>query len=160
MKRLIITRHGKSKWTDYDYDWQRELTSKGKKNNKKLGKYFKDNGIIPDLIVSSFATRALDTAKIIAKEVGYKKKDIQIRKEIYHAEIDTMLDIIYSLDNEADTVFLFGHNPTFTFLINYFAEEKINHLNTSGSFGVQIKTNKWEKIEGAKKKDLFFVVPR
>jgi phosphohistidine phosphatase len=160
MKRLVITRHGKSKWTDYDYDWQRELTSKGRKRNKMLGKYLKENDIIPDLIVSSFAYRALNTAKIIAKEVGYDKKKINIRKEIYHADIEMMLNLIYSLDNDADTVFLFGHNPTFTFLVNYFAKEKISHLQTTGSFGVSFKTKKWEKIETAERKDLFLVVPR
>ena len=160
MKRLVITRHGKSSWDNYDFDYQRELTKKGEKRNILLGKYLKQKNITPDLIISSHARRALDTAKIVAKELSYNSEKIEINKEIYGAFEDEMLNIVYAIDNKYDTVFLFGHNPTFTDLVNYFKEEHISHLRTTGSFGVEFDIDKWEDIEGAKKKDLFFIVPR
>ena len=160
MKTLVITRHGKSSWDDYNYDWERKLTEKGKRNARQLGKFLKEKGIVPDLIVSSFATRALDTAKIVAEETGYNMDDIDVRKEIYHNDLDGMLDLIYGLDNGYDTVFLFGHNPTFTDLVNHFAQNKIEHLRTAGSFGVRFDTNNWEEVETAPSEDVFFIVPR
>jgi phosphohistidine phosphatase len=160
MKRLIITRHGKSSWDDYDFDYQRKLTKKGEKRNVLLGKYLKEKELIPDLIISSHATRALDTAKIVAKELDYDIANIKIDKSIYGGFEDDVLNIIYALDNQYDTVFLFGHNPTFTDLVNYFKAEAIPHLRTSGSFGVEFDTDKWEDIERADRKELFFVVPR
>ncbi len=160
MKKLIITRHGKAAWSDYEHDYQRKLTKKGEKRNALLGDFLKERQVFPDLIISSHARRALDTAKIVAAKLDYTLDKIQIDESIYGAYLDTLLNIIYAIDNQYDTVFLFGHNPTFTNLVNYFKAEKIPHLRTSGSYGVAFDVDRWEDIEHAHRQDLFFVVPR
>ncbi len=160
MKKLIITRHGKSDWSDYEYDYQRKLTKKGKMRNALLGDFLRERQLFPDLMISSHATRALDTAKILASKLDYNPEDIRIDRNIYGAYLDTLLNIIYAIDNKYDTVYLFGHNPTFTQLVNYFKAEKIQHLRTSGSYGVSFDIDRWEDIEHADRKDLFFIVPR
>lgn len=54
------------------------LTEKGKQQAKEAGKEAKTLKI--DVIVSSPMRRTLDTAKIIAKEIGYPVKSIHVNK--------------------------------------------------------------------------------
>ena len=45
---------------------------------------------------------------------------------------------------------LFGHNPTFTNLANYFIEDKIDNLPTSGYVSVDFETDNWNEIANCK----------
>ena len=69
LKTLLLLRHAKSSWeklnniTDHD----RSLNKRGKKDAPKMGKVIKELDIVPDLIISSSAKRAMDTAKLIAE---------------------------------------------------------------------------------------------
>ena len=69
MKTLYIVRHAKSSWDHPGLgDDQRPLLEKGKKRTKYVVDYFLENNCRPDLIISSHAVRAFETAKIIAAE--------------------------------------------------------------------------------------------
>ena len=48
----------------------------------------------PDLILSSPAVRALTTAEIMAREMGYKRKAIIVDERIYAAEPEALLAVI------------------------------------------------------------------
>jgi phosphohistidine phosphatase len=161
MKTLYFIRHAKSSW-DYPElsDEERPLIEKGIKKTKKIGNYLSANHINADVIISSHACRALDTAKIIAKKLNYPEDKIIIEKKIYGSGIDRLFDIIFGISNEYDTAFLFGHNPTFTNIANYFLEEKIDNLPTSGLFCVQFDTNEWNAIINAPRLKNYIIRPK
>ena len=59
MKELLILRHAKSSWKDPSLDdHDRPLNKRGKKASKRMGQLLADEGIVPDLILSSTARRA------------------------------------------------------------------------------------------------------
>ncbi len=70
MKHLFIIRHGKASQQMMP-DIKRPLIEKGIKRTTKRAKSLKDLGIKPDLIVSSPAVRAFQTAEIFAKILDY-----------------------------------------------------------------------------------------
>ncbi|MCI0495238.1 histidine phosphatase family protein [candidate division KSB1 bacterium] len=76
MKRLILIRHAKSSWGDPGLsDLDRPLNNRGNQDAPFMGKRLKkEHNVKPDLILSSPAKRAIGTARIIAKAIGYPGK--------------------------------------------------------------------------------------
>nr|MBP6155012.1 histidine phosphatase family protein [Chitinophagales bacterium] len=67
MKYLTIIRHAKSSWEHPDLDdFVRPLNDRGQTAIPLIGNYLQQQQIYPDLIISSPATRAIETAKGIA----------------------------------------------------------------------------------------------
>jgi len=111
MKKLFIIRHAKSDWDNSALDdFDRPLNKRGEKNAPMMGELLSKKGITPDLIISSPALRAISTAELIAKEVGYTKT-ITPNQYIYEAYVTALQEIVQYLYDTHDTVFLVGHNP-------------------------------------------------
>lgn len=160
MKTLYIVRHAKSSWEFNVQDDERSLLSKGIKRTHKIGKYLKEKQTSVDLILSSYAVRAFETAKIIASAIDYPEENIIIVDNLYHATTDRLYDELYGLDNDVKSVMIFGHNPTFTSFANHFLEQEIDWLPTSGLVAVNFLTDHWTEISSAKHQELFAVFPK
>ncbi len=146
MKTLYLVRHAKSSWDDPTLaDKARPLDARGKRDAPKVGKRLAKAGVKPDLILSSSAKRALTTARIIAKELGYKRKSIVVDDRLYAAEADVVLDVIQRLDNEAGCVMLFGHNPELTELAHRLSG-KITRMPTCAVAEFTFDVNSWSRI--------------
>lgn len=108
-RRLILIRHAKSGWNDiYADDHARTLTDRGKAASVAIGGWIADNGYIPDLILTSDATRALLTTALLKKGIGTAVQTEEISM-LYHADPDTIRDI--ASKQVAATVAIVGHNP-------------------------------------------------
>ncbi len=101
---------------------------------------------IPDVILSSTAKRARQTAELFAEELGYPKDKILFTGMLYHASDDEVLSELYGLNNETDSVMVVAHNPGLTDLVNNFTKDFIYNLPTSAVAKVVFHTDKWEKI--------------
>jgi phosphohistidine phosphatase len=161
MKTLYFIRHAKSSW-DYPQlsDDERPLTDSGIKRTKKLGIYLNEKEVLPELIISSHANRAFHTAQIIAKKINFPVKNIKVERSIYSSGIDNIFSVIYGISDDYNSVMLFGHNPTFTNLANYFLNDKIENLPTSGFVCVEFETEHWNEIVNSKIKDSYVVFPK
>lgn len=161
MKRLIIVRHGKSSWGNLELsDHDRFLLPVGINRTQKIAKFLSQKGVIPDLIISSSAVRAVSTAQLIASEIGYDSDKIICNKGLYLADEDEIYDELFAIDNDIDSVMVFGHNPGFTYLANYFVNPQIENLPTSGVVCVDFNTDKWERIPKSQFKVQFVVTPK
>ena len=69
-----------------------------------MGKRLAKRAVKPELIVSSPAVRALATAKIIARKLDYKLKEIVVDDRLYPGDADKLLTVIHRLDNELKRV--------------------------------------------------------
>jgi len=73
MKTLLILRHAKSSWKNPGLaDHNRPLNKRGKRDAPRVGRLLRDKNLTPDLILSSTAKRALDTAEAAAESSGYE----------------------------------------------------------------------------------------
>lgn len=154
-------RHGKSSWDDFNVlDHDRVLLPVGIKKTNKIAEFLKSKNIKPDIILSSTATRAHETSKIVAAKLGYAEGNIKTSKNIYHAGSDDIFDELFALNDSIDSVMIFGHNPTFTDFVNYFKKPEIYNLPTSGVAAISFKTDKWEDIPNSKSKVEFIVTPK
>ena len=161
MKTLFIIRHAKSSWDHPGLpDYERPLLESGKTRTKKIIDYLIDQHVKTDLIMSSHATRAKETALMIAEGLKYPIDKIRIAEEIYNGNVDDAIYLLFGLSNETETVMIVGHNPTFTSLANLFLHEPIDWLPTSGVVCIEFKTEKWGNIIQAKKRTKFVISPK
>lgn len=146
MKTLFLIRHAKSSWDDPSLpDHERPLNDRGKRDAPMMGERLAERGVTADLIISSPAVRALTTAEIIAKKIGYKRKNIVVDARIYGARPDTLLYVIQELDDAYARVMLFGHNPELTELAHRFSAD-IQDMPTCAVAEFTFDTAHWAEV--------------
>ncbi len=160
MREVYVIRHGKSSWDIPEWtDLERPLRKKGKKRTAKVAKYLKKKGIKPQLILTSPAKRAKQTAKILREVLG-EKIPIRTEKILYTGDEDDLETLLYGLDDDIQRVFIVGHNPDLTDWVNKYKDEKIYNLPTSGVFGVGFYAKKWNDLPWASWQELLYVEPK
>ncbi len=120
-KELLILRHGKSDWNTHSSDFNRPLNKRGNRNVHQMGEWLKQQNLVPDLIISSPAVRALTSAKIIAEAIGVNEKFIQTEQSIYEASVSDLQQILSQIPNTINRLLLVGHNPSFEYLVHQLA---------------------------------------
>lgn len=144
MKQLILFRHGKSSWDDPGKaDADRPLLEKGVRRTIRAAQALKQRGIVPDLLISSHALRALRTAEIAAEVFGIPGEHIVLNEMLYHASVDRIWDVISSLPPDKQSVILFGHNPGFTEFANRSGLYRTDWIPTSGVVGGTFHCQHW-----------------
>lgn len=160
-KNLVIIRHGKSTWEYTSIsDIDRPLKEIGISNTINVARELKARKIFPDYIISSPANRALHTAFITARELGFAEANILINPNIYGEDESKIREIIESTDDKYSSLFIFGHNPVFTLLPNLFLKQKIDNLPTSGAAVFEFNTDKWTEISKSLVKKEFCLFPK
>jgi phosphohistidine phosphatase len=128
MKTLLILRHAKSSWGDASLpDHDRPLNKRGKRAAPRVGQMLREKDLVPDLILTSTARRARETAESVADESGYGGV-IEVCADFYPG---TPLDYIWILRNLPDEqaeqllhcIMVVGHNPGFEELLATLTDE-------------------------------------
>lgn len=160
-KTLYLIRHAKSSWDDPSLrDHDRPLNKRGKRDAPFMAKKLKEKNIIPDLIISSTAERAIEFANILAEELDYKKKNIKAEKDMYMAGESEMLKILQDVDDRYKTVFMIGHNPYITSFAGRMSGHAVDNIPTSGVFGISFDVDKWSDIKIGKGSFISFDYPK
>jgi len=158
-KQLLLVRHGKSDWGNLDLkDFDRPLNKRGKENAPEMAERLVQRGFKFDLIVSSPAKRAKSTAKFFAE--AYQVDDIQYEESIYEANTTALLKVINGLDDSADTVIMFGHNPGFTDLANELSDADIYNIPTAGMVLMSFPFDSWKMVSRGTGELVFFDYPK
>jgi phosphohistidine phosphatase len=110
-KELLILRHGKSDWDATTDDFDRPLVERGKRGAELLGVWVEQQNLCPDFILSSPATRAIETARRFCKAMGFNERHIYQDARIYEANGATLKAILNECPSQAQRVLLVGHNP-------------------------------------------------
>ena len=114
-------RHAESS-SDYRglIDHDRPLNARGLSDARRVADALAERGWLPQLVLVSSSTRTLETLEGMAPRIGGAKTDI--RPEIYHAGISTLLIQLEDMLGEGTTMIL-GHNPGSEVLINHLTGE-------------------------------------
>lgn len=148
MKILTIVRHAKSSWSDSSLsDDKRPLNRRGERDAPEMGRRIQEHGIRPSLIVSSPATRAWTTAKVIAHAINYPREFLQKEERLYLASLDEILDVVVAQDNGFNNLMVVGHNPGLTDFANFLVPGLTGNLPTAGVVSVQIDRDDWSLYE-------------
>jgi phosphohistidine phosphatase len=145
MKTLLILRHAKSSWKFPDLtDHDRPLNRRGKRDAPRMGRTLKERKLVPDLVISSTATRAMDTASAVAKNSGYKGKRIKF-ESLYAAEPAAYLAVLREVADNYHRVLIVGHNPGVEELIEMLTGE-IHIIPTCTLAQIEFDIEKWSTV--------------
>tara|TARA_Y100000748_G_C15248760_1_gene392023 strand:+ start:129 stop:617 length:489 start_codon:yes stop_codon:yes gene_type:complete len=149
MLSIIIFRHGKSDWDAiYDKDHNRPLSKRGIKAAKKMGNYLKQINQIPDVVISSSAIRAKNTAEL-AMNSGDWKSIFYIEPRIYGGSSEELLSIVQKINKKIKTVCLVGHEPicsSFISLCTFHSQR----FTTASMAKIDFKFKEWSEINFGK----------
>lgn len=111
MKRLLLLRHAKSSWDDESLDdHERPLIERGVQAAKRVGQHLVERQITIDLMVSSTAKRAAETAQLLRGELPLPPL-VEHDKGLYLCGTTAMLAHIRRLPDDAGTAMIIAHNP-------------------------------------------------
>ena len=148
MKTLLLLRHAKSSWKQPElHDHDRPLNKRGKKEAPIVGRYLKDNDLVPDLILSSTARRAHDTAQAVVDESGFSGQ-IDLYQDLYLSDTSCYLDILRYLPDDASRVLVVGHNPDLEELLTLLTDVT-EHLATATLAQVDLPITSWQELSEA-----------
>jgi phosphohistidine phosphatase len=109
-KQLLILRHAKAVNNDGTMgDHDRPLSPVGKNACRTIGTYMQKEGLLPEALYSSTASRAKETADLILPYLG--NPPLETSKTLYLASAGELLAHINRLDNGLTSAMFVGHNP-------------------------------------------------
>ena len=107
---LLLLRHAKSDWSVDGDDFSRPLKKRGRRAAKQVGRWLCEHGLIPDVILSSPAIRALATAQRVCRQLDINNSAIVCDLRIYEATAQTLLAVLKT-GCHGQRMLLVGHNP-------------------------------------------------
>ena len=128
-------------------DVDRSLKGRGVRDAYNTAEWLAEQGDIPEILISSPATRALHTALIFARRLNIPFSDIAIEESIYGADVDSLRQLVASISDEYASAMIFGHNPTITHFVNYCIEHHIDHVPTTGVACLKFDITSWAQID-------------
>lgn len=107
MKSLTLYRHAKTERdSDTGRDFDRKLNERGRRDAVRMGEEIRGLGLAYDLILSSPAKRAAETAKLAGLPAQFDER-------IYDASAGELLLLAQEADGRIQRFMLVGHNPGF-----------------------------------------------
>jgi len=118
-RRLMLLRHAKSDWPDVS-DHARPLAKRGRHDAPAVGRWLRERGYLPDVVVCSTARRARQTWELVAPELG-GSPSVTFEPRAYDASALTLLYLAQELPSQYRAALLIGHNPAISDLANSLA---------------------------------------
>ncbi|MCI0489001.1 MAG: histidine phosphatase family protein [Blastocatellia bacterium] len=159
MKTLMLLRHAKSSWDDPSLrDFERPLAPRGGKAAPRMGKALAESGPLPDLVISSPATRARQTAELFIGSAGISLSP-QFDDRIYAASSAELMKVVRAIPDASDCALLIGHNPGFEDLVARLTGS-FERMPTAALACIEFPVDRWEDIEDGEGKLNWLLTPK
>ncbi len=164
MKTIYLVRHATAdKGKPKSPDRKRALSKKGRKEAVKMAKKLEKNGMLPDLLISSPAKRAIQTARVFAKAIKYPKDKIILNKTLYEADNassnEALLQDVRSMDDQYQSVMVFGHDPALKEFAHYLRRDFTQALRGCAVVRFDFHNISWSKVAAGRGIFKFFDYP-
>lgn len=124
MRTLMLLRHAKSSWARDDLpDHERPLNKRGRRAAPAIGRFIRDQDLIPELVVSSTACRARETAEAVTTASKFSG-ELALDDGLYLAPAGELLSRAQSLPDTISRAMLVAHNPGMEDLVRILSGER------------------------------------
>jgi len=147
MKSITIIRHAESSGSSLGVltDFDRPLNIRGLSDAKLMGSVLLNKKINLDIIISSSANRAINTAKIIANQIQIDTNILEHEK-IYKSSSKELFNIIAELDDNINSAAFVGHNPTLHILSEKLSAKRFIEFPTCSIVKINFNIKSWVDI--------------
>ena len=123
-RTLILLRHAKSDWrSGAAGDHERPLNARGERAAAVVGVYLNQEGLAPDLVLTSTAIRARTTAELVLFH-GRLPGSLRAERALYMADPEQILAVIRATGERHQRVLLVAHNPGLEDLVRQLAANR------------------------------------
>lgn len=145
MKTVLLMRHAKSSWDNaFLSDFERPLNKRGRGDAPRMGTLLRAEGLTPALIIASRAVRATQTAEEVAYASGYEG-ELQFSRDLYHADAETIVTALQSVDDDVESVMVVAHNPGMADLAAGWSSE-VDRMPTAAVAHFELPVERWADV--------------
>ena len=146
MKTLLLMRHAKSSWDmPAQPDFERPLNERGQRAAPLMGRFLRRQSLQPDLVISSPAERARQTAALALAAAEFTC-ETRYDARIYEASAARLLEVCREIEDQVSTALLVGHNPGMEEFVHLLTGAR-ERMPTAAIACVAFDLNKWSNIE-------------
>lgn len=141
-------------------DFERPLVKKGAKEAAAVARHLAATRPAPDLMVSSFANRAIETAHIFAKAFRYPLQRIILRDVFYGSpSVEDLVREIRKQPDEFESLMLFGHDPVFSELAAHLVQGFRASIPKAGVVTAEFAVDHWADLASGSGRLVEFTAP-
>ena len=85
--------------------------------------------------------------------------EIILEEELYSATTRMFFEFVSRLDQDLNHVMCVGHNPTLTYLAEYFTKESIGDLVPAGVVVIKFDINAWSEVSQGNGQLVKYITP-
>lgn len=124
-RQLLLMRHAKSDPGRPGADFERPLNDQGRESLKAMGQWLETSGYLPDILYSSPAKRAAETATGVCRYVRYAETAIRWESGLYLASLENLLSFLLNRFEAYSTMMIVGHNPGMESLLRHITQPAV-----------------------------------
>ena len=159
MKTILILRHGKSDWdAAYGQDHDRPLAERGQKGARKVGRFLTTARAVPDRALTSSAARARETLATAAEAGGWTGP-ARVTNALYEATPEAVLREIQAEPDDAQTLVVVGHEPTWSGLVSKLIGGGAIQMKTAAVAAIEVEVERWADVQFGRGSLAFLLPP-
>mgnify|MGYP000022254754 FL=1 len=156
---LYLVRHAKSgKGTIEISDIDRTLNETGVAEAYEMAERLFDMKEIPQLIITSSATRAASTALIFQRVLQVPFERFKVTEALYEMDVNDLYEFVADLDDRYHSVMIIGHNPSIS-LFSAKMDAAVMHVPTAGVIRFDFEVEKWRHSSYINAEQKIFMAP-
>lgn len=156
MKKIVFVRHAKSSWEYEVNDIDRPLRKRGISDAGLVSIEFTNLGLVPEIVFSSTAKRALETCNIFMDNMSISFEKVGIHDQLYDFGGQKVISFIKSIDNNYNNIMIFGHNHALTSIVNAYGNKYIDNFPTSGLVVIEFDIEYWNDLQQGQTLQMIF----
>ena len=95
-----------------------------------------------------------------AISAGKWESKITVKKEVYHASVSTLIDLIKRTKNIYSNICIIGHEPTFSYFLKSITDESVFKFPTATMAKIILKVESWNNLDDKSSKLLWIRKPK
>jgi phosphohistidine phosphatase len=162
VRHLTLVRHAKSDWKNADLkDIDRPLNRRGLREAPQMAARLAEQGSRPDLMLTSPAVRALETARVFAKALEYPLRRLKTDDRLYLAHASDLLEIVRGVGARVRHLMIFGHNPGLSEFAQALTDDsELGELPTCSVYRMELDVRSWTDVRFGEARNASLSHPR
>lgn len=150
-------RHAKSSWADAGTrDHDRVLNKRGLRNAPAMGEFLLEQQVVPELVISSSAERATQTAELVIGKIAEATGNsisLEVDSRLYLGAPQHWVSRVPVHCDDQQCVMIVGHNPGLEQLIAELTGQYVS-MPTAAIALVQLPIDDWNELGSAEQGEL------
>jgi len=150
MRTIFLLRHGRAEeLNDLMTDMERPLTPQGREQIRTLAGKLKSQEPAIDLVITSPALRARQTAELFCSVLAIPETRVQVENALYGSSVNKVLQLLQKLPKARTSVLLVAHHPLLAELAAALLKQWQQKIPVGGLLGLTFTNKTWtEKLKG------------